>query len=433
MGDEFECHCQNNLGESVSRLTRSIRTLGGRFLYFFTFAHTPSIALGLDQFAAAFAGKSPAHTFDHVLVAPPGRGNVGDFALVEAFLDNVPGRVLVISNQPDDFPNLVPYGERITIVALPGLLYGNQLTHLAHVTKFARLISGAKSVSVVGADIMDGAYNRAASVRRSVVAHLAARRGKNARILGFSWNGKAYPPARKALIAAGTAGVRVFLRDPISFERASVDGLTSITQAADMVFAAPMPEAQVGEDLLTEFGIDKRPFAIINVSGLIANKFDQTAEFTAIINHFSAMGLHVLLLPHVSKPKVDDVAACRKVMEQSDSSIVSLAPRLLSPREVRALANHATYVVTGRMHLSIMSLMNGTPAITLATQGKVEGLMQMFQLDDFTITPVRGFGSDVISVIERVRPDISAVRSHIAERAVFARELAQKNFDGLAQ
>ena len=34
--------------------------------------------------------------------------------------------------------------------------------------------------------------------------------------------------------------------------------------------------------------------------------------------------------------------------------------------------------MTGRMHLAVMALLAGTPPITVATQGKVEGLMRLF-------------------------------------------------------
>ena len=50
------------------------------------------------------------------------------------------------------------------------------------------------------------------------------------------------------------------------------------------------------------------------------------------------------------------------------------------------------------MHLAIMSLSQGTPAITLATQGKVEGLVRLFDWPQLCIAPKAGMAEDIVEV-----------------------------------
>jgi colanic acid/amylovoran biosynthesis protein len=410
----------------------SLRAFARKALSATTLYFAPNLALSVDRLVGAFTSRPQSAGESHVLVAPPGAGNVGDFALVEAFIENVPGQIIVIAQSSTNFPLVTRFGDRVRIVAMPGLLYGNQLRHLADIAKLSKLLKKAVSLSVIGADVMDGAYNPVASVRRSNVASLARTLGLDSRVLGFSWNGKAVPAARKALIQAGRRGVRVFLRDPISHSRAEADGLGNITLAADIVFASTLPTPQEVTAILGEQGLKKSDYAVVNVSGLIANDLDQTAEFVHVVKHLRALGKKVVLLPHVSKPRVDDVVACQKVYDavQNDDGVVM--SRLLTPTEVRALASEAFIVVTGRMHLSVMSLMTGTTPVTLTTQGKVEGLMQMFGREDLTIEPTVGLGARVTSVIDALVPDLKNLRRDLLTRSAQVRQVAKKNFEGIS-
>ena len=81
--------------------------------------------------------------------------------------------------------------------------------HAADLRAYAALIRRARSVSVVGADMMDGKYSLRGSVRRSLLAQAAAEAGVPTRILGFSWNAAARLAARRSLIAASRAGVSI--------------------------------------------------------------------------------------------------------------------------------------------------------------------------------------------------------------------------------
>jgi len=69
-------------------------------------------------------------------------------------------------------------------------VYGGGLPHLRDVV---RLLDRASSLSVVGADLMDGGYGYLGASTLARTAELASRRGVPSRVLGFSWNASPHP------------------------------------------------------------------------------------------------------------------------------------------------------------------------------------------------------------------------------------------------
>lgn len=378
--------------------------------------------------SATFLGAKSGSGSRAILIAPPGAGNIGDAALVGAFLENVAGPITVISRYPGDFRIPPELAGRVQLVALGSLIYGGLPSFVRDLRRFRALLADASSVSVVGADIMDGAYNFRASTSRAVVARSAAAAGVNTRVLGFSWNGKAHKDAVAQLRAADRAGVALYLRDPLSVERALRDSLNA-HPAADIVFTARSVDPARAERELAGIPTEQG-FAIVNVSGLIEN--DQTAAYVEIIRGLRGRGLGVVLLPHVIKKGPDDLAACRRVHAAlGDTTGVAFVEEVLTPAEVRGFTERATITVTGRMHLAIMSLMKGVPAVTLATQGKVEGLMAMFELPYLCVEPGDGLADRVGSALERILADRDAVSAAILGKLPAVTALAEENFAGL--
>ena len=183
----------------------------------------------------------------HLLIAPPGGGNIGDQALVEAFVEATAGPVVVVVRHIGDIDIPTRLSARMRLVPLPALVYGSAIGHWRDAAKLDRELRAAASVSVVGADIMDGAYVLRASVNRAGLAERLARLGWEPRILGFSWNDTPNPAAKTAIRRASGAGVRMLLRDPLSAERARRDGI-SVTDTADLVFLATSRD----DDVLAE-------------------------------------------------------------------------------------------------------------------------------------------------------------------------------------
>ncbi|MGC5224395.1 polysaccharide pyruvyl transferase family protein [Micromonospora sp. DT81.3] len=364
----------------------------------------------------------------HVLIAPPGAGNIGDQAMVEAFVAAADRPVTVVTRGPKDFTLPVDLAAGAEIVALPGLFYGAGGAHANALARLKLLLTDAATVSIVGADIMDGVYVLRSSLRRSAIAAGSARAGIDTTVLGFSWSGKAPAAALRALRRAGAAGVRLLLRDPASAARVRDAGIGGVVETADIVFTDDRRDDAKADGILR--GIDG-PFAIVNVSGLIARTVDQVPEYTALLDHLRADGFTVVLLPHVLRDTADDLTACREVYAASGGEGVLLIDEQLSPSTIRSLANRASLIVTGRMHLAIMSLAQGTPAITLATQGKVEGLMKLFGWPELCVAPGPGMGERIWAVASQVlaAPD---ARDRVQAGAARARALAAANIDRIS-
>lgn len=361
----------------------------------------------------------------HVLIAPPGAGNIGDQAMVEAFLAAADRPVVVVTRHPDDFALPVDLRGLATIAALPGLFYGNGAAHADALARLRDLLADAATVSIVGADIMDGVYVLRSSLRRSALAAATAGAGIDTSVLGFSWSGDAPPAALRALRRAGDAGARLLLRDPASAARVTDAGIRGVVETADIVFTDDRVDDAGAACVLA--GIEG-PVALVNASGLIARKVDQVPEYRVLIAHLRAAGFEIVLVPHVLRTSADDLTACREVYDAVEERGIHLVEDVLAPSTIRGLAQRAALTVTGRMHLAIMSLAQGTPAITLATQGKVEGLMGLFGMPELCVSPGPGMGESIISVADAVTAS-AGTRDRVIAGASRAHELALANVE----
>ena len=365
----------------------------------------------------------------HVLVAPPGEGNIGDQAMVEAFLENVSGPVQVLVRRPADVRIPSQHAWRAQLVPIPHLVYGAARVHRQSMAVLAPVLDGALSLTVVGADIMDGAYSVRASSRRADVASLARSVGVDARILGFSWNGEADVGVRRSLARAGRLGTRLQLRDPVSSARARADRFENVVDVADCVFAARTSSGLAATEYL---GHAPAPYAVVNASALVGRGFDQTTEYARIVTALLQAGLRVVLLPHVVRSSGDDAAACRAVFDRLDGADgVVLVNRLLAPAEVRGLCAGAEIVLTGRMHLAVQAMFHEVPAVALSTQGKVAGMMRLFDTQELCLEPGVGLAQRMIPVALAVLADRQRYRDRLAERLPEVQRLASLNFAAL--
>jgi len=365
----------------------------------------------------------------HVLVCPPGAGNLGDQALVEAFLENVSGPITLVVRDSGDFSIPERERSRVTIATMPHLIYGRLPKATRDIGAFKRLLHRALSVSVVGADVMDGAYNFRASAVRSAIVEAASRRGVPSRVLGFSWNSAPHPVALKYLKRAARRGVDLYVRDPKSFARAAADGIPGIHEAADIVFSARTVDDSLAAAERLRFNDTTRPLALVNVSGLIrkTQTQDLTADYVSVVRHL-ALSHNVLLVPHVVKTDSDDLLACNEILgalQACGIEHIRLLREPLSPATVRGLCGSADIVVTGRMHLAVNGFLRGRMPITLATQGKVEGLMDLFDAGFLCVEPRAGMGEPILTAIRSAEVESRAAQLH----AVI--DLSAQNFRGL--
>jgi polysaccharide pyruvyl transferase WcaK-like protein len=359
-----------------------------------------------------------------------GKGNIGDQAMLESFLSNTAWPVTLIVQYDDGHDIPASSHDRVQKIVIPDLFTTRPWVRRRIRRRIADLIATHSTLSVIGADVMDGAYSAAESSTRFGLLCIANAVGTPNRVLGFSWNGVPPKSVHRALNLS-QPGSRLCLRDPHSFARLRIEeGNYNLLQTADVVFTMDALEPYDRIDKwIGEQG--HRRIVILNVSGILARKGVRTTEYVEVATHLVQRNCSIVVLPHVIRSGDDDFAACTAMIEQlGPSPHVHLIDELLSPRQVAWLARHASAVLTGRMHLSILSLNQGVPAAVLSTQGKISGLMEMFDTPQLSLEPIHGFAATAIDALNQILDD-PAIRSRISEYLPRARELSALNFAGL--
>ncbi|WP_172979860.1 polysaccharide pyruvyl transferase family protein [Agromyces agglutinans] len=367
-----------------------------------------------------------------LLIVGPGAGSIGDEAMYQSFLLNSPLPVSVIARNANDLAR-PPAELRARFSPLPNLLYGGVISRMRALADFRRMLESASSVSVVGADVVDGKYNPKASVRRFRTAGVAARMGIPAQILGFSWNEAPDPAALRAVRKVPPA-VRLLARDPISAERLIRSGASNVRAAADLAFLTK-PSADLPSTIEAWLrGQRGRRIVIVNSNPRLAGSFpDQMAEYCYLVRCLVARGESCVLLPHDSRDlgRGSEIAHLRRLADEIRPSphVLSL-PETLEPGEVVRLAQYASLTISGRMHLAILSAVAGVPTVGLDYQGKFEGLYRLLDIADLRV-PQGELDGRLVESVERALAQLESYSGSLRRALPDVIRLAERNFEML--
>jgi colanic acid/amylovoran biosynthesis protein len=368
-----------------------------------------------------------------LVLAAPGDGNIGDQAMFDSLLDNVPGPLRVIVSSAESL-SVPPRDQgRVDMVVLPSLIHGLVHRRMLDIRRFSALLPSASLFLVMGADTMDGGHPHA-SLARFDLLRMAAERDIPAAVLGFSW-ASVTPDSILDALRETSPKLRLFPRDPVSAGRLRAAGAENVDESADLTFTYHETQGLPAyiQEWLDDGGSRHTGYAIINNSGLIRRRVTLDQEYGPAIRQLRERGLRILFLPHVLRPFDDDLPACRDLYQQFGVEDDLLVGQQLAPAQIKRLTEGATLTVTGRMHLAIMSLSQGTMPITMATAGKVEGLYELFQLPFGLIQPVPGCGRELEETTLSALSRFEELSDHISSRLGDVRELSQKNWDYIAE
>ncbi|OOB91896.1 hypothetical protein B0T42_03065 [Rathayibacter sp. VKM Ac-2630] len=349
--------------------------------------------------------------------------------MFESYLQNTTGPIVALVRSRLDFSTPPADRDRVQFVEVPNLVGGGRFGRKKDVVSFVNALSQAVDFSIIGADVMDGGYERREAVRRAQLLRIAASFGVPSRVLGFSWNAHSDVVARRELRRVSNS-VELFARDPQSRARLQRERIRA-NESADIVFS--LSTEAYPEDIAAWLNRQAGRVVSVNVSGLIMRKLDLVSEFAEVVHRLLAHGHKVILLPHVIRAGDNDLDACRQVAEllsDADRSEILLIERVLAPSEVAWVAEHSAVVLTGRMHFAILSLSQGTVPITMATQGKVEGLAELFGIEELVLSPERGVGATALELVEKVLAS-DEYRTKIVAALPVALELSSRSFSGL--
>lgn len=301
---------------------------------------------------------------------------------------------------------------------------------------------------LIGADVLDGYYSVANSLRRIAVIDLAARFGARSLVTGFSFNDRPAPVLAAALDRL-SGRVLLNVRDPISLERLRRFTRTEARLVADLAFLLePSLDAARGAAVLP--WIEARRAAgdrvlVVNLHPMLFAA-DQQAQVDALIDSVARVLTRLaaerpvswLLLPHDFRGARGD-NACLAPLEQRVAA--ELGPRLLhaagpwSAAELKAIAGSTDAVFTGRMHLAIAALGQGVPVAALTYQGKFHGLWQHFALPtELLMAPAEALDATRLeALLRRLLDDIEPLAQQVRQQLPQVHALAAANLAPLLE
>jgi len=368
------------------------------------------------------------------IIPPAIPGSVGDAAMISAtaayWYDH--GAEYVDLLYGKDWPLDVQFRRKIPS---SGFFYGGSAKQ--HVA-ILRALKQYTHLYFIGADVIDGAYNPKSVNRRLSLIRDFAASGSVARVLGASYNETPEITTQQSL-ANMPAGVEICARDPVSFARLDeVEGIVP-RQVADLAFLLkPQPDnahAVAANRWIAQQKAEGRQVVALNANYLQIAKEPKLKEaLPIIVQRFIDAGLALLLVPHDSRTDEPDAFHLK-------AAVAGLAPEFadrtylieaISPGAIKASLANVDLLVTGRLHAQILAMGSGTPVVSLAYQGKFEGLLQLFEInpDDLLVTPKsvavdpHGFADHVIAML----PKAGELRRKISDRMPFITSMSQRNF-----
>lgn len=361
-----------------------------------------------------------------VVIPAAAPGGTGDDAMVNGSIAALSGEylgerisILVPNKYPADF-RFSPESEHLKL-----------FSNWTHPAVEAAELNSYKRVYVLGADILDGAYNLPDAIKRIRLAGICSEQGQDSRIVGFSLNGNPHPAVLQEF--KRLKNVPLFLRDPLSYERAKRLIGGDIRLSADVAFLLePMAgkhSAAVERFAAQARAIGNRVYGL-NIHDLLA-RFSPEGNFDKLISSIAGLiasrkDCSFVLIPHDYRKTVDDRAPLQRVYENLDLECRQRVQFLSEPiraAEIKQICKSLDGVLTGRMHLAIAALGVGVPVMGIVYQGKFEGTLSYFDLDqEFLLSPEQAADYELLkkrfglwvagaeSASEKIRKNLPAVK-----------------------
>ncbi|MSP82195.1 MAG: hypothetical protein EXQ94_04480 [Alphaproteobacteria bacterium] len=306
----------------------------------------------------------------------------------------------------------------------------------------ARALNDAAALVLLGADVMDGCYGDSITEMMCDIANTGAASGVPTVLAGFIWSEKPTDGAIRNLRGLHPSVV-CNLRDPVSLDRFQLKVGRPANPVADLAFLLRPRVTTTEVAAVLAWMDDVRSnggrLVVMNVNKLATRALQGSVDqiFADVANHLLAQRgyLHLVLMYH-------DFRDAQKEAE----TIGAIHGRILAPHGHRVLkvlgatdawcakgvAGAADLVLTGRMHLAIAALGAGVPAVCIVYQGKFEGLMQLFALEDVILEPGRiDSVAPVLACMGRALARLDEMKATINSRLPLVRKLALKNVEFL--
>jgi colanic acid/amylovoran biosynthesis protein len=248
---------------------------------------------------------------------------------------------------------------------------------------------------VLGADVLDGYYSPVDAARMLLVADLMAACGAKVSVLGFSFNSRPAKALREVFRLLDP-GVVLNLRDALSLQRFKEFASNRAHLVADSAFMlVPREDTAAVKQIaarIEEQRSQGRNVFVFNIHPMLFRKAEPAKLEQMIELAANAMGrvsrennASWLLLAHDYRPEIADDNCLRPLADRLRDRLgehVHHVDQVLSASEIKAVVGLVDGVVTGRMHLAIAALGQGTPVAAITYQDKFQGLFAHFGVSE---------------------------------------------------
>lgn len=390
----------------------------------------------IERFSVSRIGLHSERALDNLMTRPrDGHGerfsllvttvglNIGDQAMFDSFMQNTLGPVVAVVPGDDRFYVERVDRDRVKLISLPEVTQGDVLRRRRTLRLFSSLLAQATDLSIIGADIMDGSYSRRESMLRLNMLRMSRRFGVPARVLGFSWSNHFDEQVVAELRRVSRSDlVRLIARDRISSGRLETHGVRHVL-GADLAFSRSGSESYKPFDLWRSGR--SRPFVAVNASGLSSTPA-LVEHYRDLVRALREREHEVIMLPHVIRIGDDDLSVAKKIVSGEQHENLFVVEDLLRPSQVAHIAAQARLVVTGRMHLGVIALASGTPAVVIDSHDKARGLLEDFGTQHLCVG--REACSQLLPTSIQAMEEADSLRQTIADHLPAVREASRLNF-----
>lgn len=362
-----------------------------------------------------------------IVMTPAAAGGLGDQAMIDVAVTELSarGHDVVLSPNPTEV--------RGTARTLSPSGIGGKL-------RLLRLLIAAKRIIIIGADILDGGYDKRTILRRLRFADLARRFGARVRVIGCSFSETPDPEVVRVLKAA--TWLDILARDPVSKSRMEAALGRAVPLVADSAFLL-RPEARSDVatatlDWMDGQKADGRRVLALNVSALVFSKLADGAleRFAAAVADWLAGNADIaaVVVAHDRRGgKAGDRASCDRLFEALSARVPERCHYVregIAAWDAKAIAGGLDMAFVCRMHFAIACLGRGVPPLCLVTMGKFEGLMQHFGLGGLTLDPAAAMeDTAVATALDRLKAGAADHRATIEAALPRVKEMSAKNYE----
>jgi len=195
--------------------------------------------------------------------------------------------------------------------------------------------------------------------------------------------------------------------------------------------------------LLTANGVklSRRPLVGVTISIWKEKEYQQCLPVIKDICHFiteDLKGMVVLFSPNMPiQGETSDWELAQSLYRSLTSKEnVILLSRTYTPREFKGMMGELDLFISTRMHASILATMMATPTITVNTQPKLRGYMEMIhqqaracEVKEFTIEKAKKLIEGTLKDSDQVRQSLTQTGHELRKQATMAAELLKEIYD----